>query len=144
MNLLRIARVPPVSIGPEASVKEAVEKMTAASTGAIAVVDKGKLVGMFTERDLMNRVVREDRPIAQTKMREVMSADPHVAPLEMDVTDAFEFMTKKHFRHLPVVDDQGHLKGMLSMRHLMRRIAEHLSHELESLNAYITADGPGG
>lgn len=144
MNLLKIARVPPVVVGPHDTVKVAVEKMCAISVGAVAVVDKEKLVGIFTERDLMRRVARPGFSPQQTLVSEVMTPEPHVAPLEMTTKDAFEFMTDKHFRHLPIVDHMGKLKGMLSVRHLMRNIVENLSHELEGLNAYIGVDGVGG
>lgn len=53
-------------------------------------------------------------------------------------------MTQKNTRHLPVVDQQGKLQGMLSIRHLMRSVVEHLSHELEVLNAYLSVDSSGG
>lgn len=144
MNLLKIARVPPVVVAPHDTVKVAVEKMCEIGVGAVAVVDKEKLVGIFTERDLMRRVVRPGFSPQQTLVSEVMTPEPLVAPLEMTTGDAFEFMTDKHFRHLPIVDHVGKLKGMLSVRHLMRSIVENLSHELEGLNAYIGVDGVGG
>jgi CBS domain-containing protein len=53
-------------------------------------------------------------------------------------------MTAKNIRHLPIVDERGKLQGTLSIRHLMRSVVEYLSHELESLNAYVNVDGAGG
>lgn len=145
MNLLKIARVPPIVVSPDDTVRTAVEKMVQANVGAVAVVENDKLVGIFTERDLMNRVVYPRRSVDETPVREVMTPDPHVAPAtEMEASEAFEFMTDKHFRHLPVVDENGRLVGMLSVRHLMQRIVEVLHRELEGLNAYLGADGIGG
>ncbi len=145
MNLLKIARIPPIVVSPDDTVEEAVNKMVETNVGAVAVVEDDKLVGIFTERDLMNRVVYPKRSPSETKIREVMTRDPHVAPArEMDAAEAFEFMTDKHFRHLPVVDESGKLLGMLSVRHLMHRIVEVLHRELEGLNAYLGADGIGG
>ncbi|NUO79846.1 CBS domain-containing protein [candidate division KSB1 bacterium] len=144
MNLLKIARVPPVVVSPHDTVKAAVEKMCEVGVGAVAVVQGEKLLGIFTERDLMRRVVRPGFSPQQTLVSEVMTPEPLIAPLEMTTGDAFEFMTDKHFRHLPIVDHMGKLQGMLSVRHLMRNIVENLSHELEGLNAYIGVDGAGG
>ncbi len=145
MKLLRIARVPPVVVSPSDTVQTAVEKMCDVGVGAVAVVDQaGRPVGIFTERDLMQRVVRPGRDPHETRVEKVMTRDPLVAPQEMEASDAFEFMTDKNFRHLPLTDHFGKLQGMLSVRHLMRHIVEHLSHELEGMNAYLGADAPGG
>ena len=53
-------------------------------------------------------------------------------------------MDSNHFRHLPIVDDEDRVKGMLSIRHLLHRMVEDLSHELEALDSYVSADGIGG
>lgn len=145
MKLLRIARVPPVVVAPQDTVHAATEKMCDLGVGAVGVVDKeGKLVGIFTERDLMRRVVRPRLDPYKIPVAEAMTHNPTAAPQDMQASEAFEFMTDKHFRHLPIVDHFGKLQGMLSVRHLMRHLVEHLSHELEGMNAYLGADAPGG
>ena len=144
MKLLRLAHVPPVAVAPHDSVQMAVEKMCQEEMGAVAVTQGNKLIGIFTERDLMRRVVRPGLNPLETTVAEVMTRDPFVASAEMEVSDAFEFMTDKHLRHLPITAPSGELQGMLSVRHLMRHIVEHLSHELDGMNAYMSADGPGG
>jgi CBS domain-containing protein len=144
MKLLKISRVPPVVVAPEDSIMIAVDKMCEVGVGAVAVVRNGDLVGIFTERDLMMRVVRPGVSTLNTPISKVMTKNPHVAPLEMEASQAFEFMTEKNIRHLPIVDKNGKLQGMLSIRHLMRTCVEKLSHELEAMNAYLGADGIGG
>ncbi|MDZ7343263.1 MAG: CBS domain-containing protein [candidate division KSB1 bacterium] len=144
MNLLKIARVPPVVVSPQDSVKTAVDKMCEVGVGAVAVVKNGDLIGIFTERDLMTRVAQPGLSTLDTPVSKVMTRHPQVAPPQMEASEALEFMTDKHFRHLPIVDENGKLQGILSVRHLMRSIVESISHELESLNAYVSADGPGG
>lgn len=144
MNLLKIARVPPVVVSPKESVKTAVNKMCEVGVGAVAVVKDGDLIGIFTERDLMTRVMKPGLSALDTPVAEVMTRKPHVAPPQMEASEALEFMTDKHFRHLPIIDQHGKLIGMLSVRHLMRAIVENLAHELESLNAYVSVDGAGG
>lgn len=144
MNLLRISRKPPLVVEPDTVVADVVDKMVNTGVGAVAVVAGEKPIGIFTERDLMNRVVHKKLSPLSTRVGEVMTKEPMVAPIRMGADEAFEFMTGKHFRHLPVVDAEGKIKGMLSVRHLMSEIVQHLSHELEGLNAYISADGIGG
>lgn len=144
MKLLKIARKPPITVTPQDSVMTAVNKMNEVGIGAVAVVEEGKLIGMFTERDLLNRVVHKRLSAVDTYVGEIMTRNPHVASAKMEAGAAFEFMTDKHFRHLPIVDEEGKIIAMLSVRHLMNTIVEHLSHELEGLNAYIASDGIGG
>ncbi len=144
MNLLKIARTPAITVSPEDTVMTAVKKMTDSEVGAVAVVENGELKGIFTERDLMTRVVGKHLSCLETKVGEVMTPDPEVAPVEMEASEAFEYMTERHFRHMPIVDEEGNLLGMLSVRHLMQKIVEVLAHELEGLNSYICADGIGG
>ena len=144
MDLLKIARKPPVTLSPNDSVMTAVEKMNAAKVGAVAIVEDGVLVGIFTERDVMNRLVLNKRSALDTQLKDVMTREPMVAPIKMDAREAFESMTDENFRHLPIVDDEGVLLGMLSVRHMMKAIVVHLSHELDGLSAYLGADGIGG
>jgi len=144
MNLLKIARTPPIVAAPDESVAKAIEKMVDAGVGAVAAVDGEKLVGIFTERDVMNRIVYRRLSALDTPLKEVMTTEVFTIPPEMDANEAFESMTDKHFRHLPIVDKDGKLLGMLSVRHLMRNIAEYCAREMEGLSAYIAADGIGG
>jgi CBS domain-containing protein len=144
MKLLRIARVPPVVVAPEDSIMTAVEQMCDVGVGAVVVVKNGDVVGIFTERDLLTRVVRPGVSTLNTSIAKVMTPNPTVARAEMEASEAFEFMTEKNIRHLPIVDERGKLQGTLSIRHLMRRVVEYLSRELESLNAYVSLDSPGG
>lgn len=144
MDLLKIARVPPLVVAPSDSVMRAVDMMVEMKVGAVAVEENDKLVGMLTERDLINRLLYKRLSALDTRVGDIMTPNPHVAPPRMEPGEAFAFMTDKHFRHLPIVDANGKTLGMLSVRHLMRRIVERFSRELEGLNAYYGADGIGG
>jgi CBS domain-containing protein len=108
------------------------------------VLAEGRPVGIFTERDVMVKVVVARRDPAVTKVSDVMTAP--VTPIRFDAesNEALQLMLDRHFRHLPIVDDQGKMLGMLSMRHLMREQIETLQSEVGSLENYISTDGPGG
>ena len=144
MSLLRIARVPAVTVTPSTSVQGAIDKMTGSSAGAI-VVTRGEFpAGIFTARDLVRRVMAKRFPLNVVSVAEVMTSSPKVATEDMRPSEALSIMQENHIRHLPVVDEDGRVRGMLSTRHLLREMLVDLSHELDSLSAYIAADGIGG
>jgi CBS domain-containing protein len=144
MNLLKVADVPATTVTPEATVMEAINAMVKHRVGAVAVVEQGYLRGIFTERDVMLRVVLAKRDPESTKMSEVMTTEAITVPAETLWTEALSMMIEHHFRHLPIADGDGRVLGMLSIRNLLQRRVEDLSHELESVDAYLTADGIGG
>lgn len=143
MNLLKIAK-PAVTVAPAATVMEAIEAMKEATVGAVMVVDKGKLKGVFTERDVMLRVVLEKKNPGTTLVGDVMTAPVLTIPKETRPDEALQTMWDRHIRHLPIVDAEGNLQAMVSIRHLLHDKVEQLAQELDSLEAFITADGPGG
>ena len=126
-----------VTLPGSATVLEAAERMTAERVGAILVVDgDGQPSGMFTERDLMTRVVVERRDVAQVTIGEVMTKELFTGSPDQPVDKVARQMRHRHIRHLPVIDD-GRVLGLLSFRDL---ISAHLSDakgEVESLTSYI-------
>lgn len=144
MGLLRIARTPLVAVAPEATVKEAVRTMAQESIGAIGVTERNTLVGIFSGRDLMLRVVLEQRDPERTRMRDVMTSPVETIHRDSTADDALKIMLEKHIRHLPIIDRDGTLCGMISMRSLLHDKVEELTVQLDSLEAYFTADGFGG
>lgn len=144
MNLLKLCRVPPLTVTPDTSVLEAVEKMDATGTGAVAVVNEGGIAGILTERDVVRRVTIRGRSPETTKVSDVMTSPVEVGRADTDPNEALETMASRNFRHLPIVDDDNRIQGMLSIRHLLHRMVFELSQELQALDAYIKTDGPGG
>lgn len=144
MGLLRIARTPLVSVRPEATVMEAVRTMARESIGAVTVMNGNQLVGIFSERDLMGRVVLEQRDPERTLVRDVMTSPVQTIARDCTADDALKVMLEQHIRHLPIVDRGGALPGMISIRSLLHEKVEELTDQLVSLEAYFTADGAGG
>jgi CBS domain-containing protein len=144
MGLLRIARTPLVTVRQDASVMEAVRRMSDESIGAIAVTEGNRIVGIFSERDLMLRVVFEKRDPERTYVHEVMTAPVETIPRDSTADEALKAMLEKHIRHLPILDRDGSLCGMISMRSLLHEKVAELTDQLDSLEAYFTADGFGG
>jgi CBS domain-containing protein len=144
MGLLRIAQIPPPTVEPHVSVLDAVSVMARHRVGAVVVVEKGTLVGIFTERDLMLRVVQGQRDIATTLVREVMTADVMFVTEASTHEAASKVMLIEHLRHLPILDSDGRVLGLLSIRALLEERLEDLSREVSSMEQYMANDGPGG
>ena len=143
--LLRLARRPPVTIRRDATVLEAVRVMLDNQVGAALVLEDGRAVGVFTERDVMGKVVAERLDPATTKVSAVMTSPVATIPVEADPAAALELMLDKHIRHLPLVDVQRRVEGILSMRYLMRHQIDRLQDRARSLENYLGSEGhPGG
>jgi len=129
----------------EATVADAINKMLDHHVGAVAVVDSDfRVAGIFTERDVLRKMslTRVDPNI--TSIREFMTTPVEMATCRTGPGEALTTMLERHFRHLPVADDNGKLLGILSIRNLLEWRVEDLSRELESLEQYVSNDGPGG
>jgi CBS domain-containing protein len=144
MALLKAADVPATTVAKNTTVIEAVAAMEKNRVGAVAVVEQGFLKGIFTERDVMLRVVLATRNPETTTMSEVMTTPVQSVPSGTSANEALSIMLEKHIRHLPITDKDGRILGMLSIRNLLQSRVEDLSHELEAVDAYLTADGIGG
>lgn len=101
------------------TVRDAARMMSERNIGAIAVLDSGKLVGIFSERDVLSRVVAEGRNPDDTRVGSVMTKDIIVAAPDDDINKALQKMHDCNCRHLPVVQG-GNLVGMISIRDLLQ------------------------
>jgi CBS domain-containing protein len=125
-----------VSAAPDASVLEVATTMTRAHVGAIPILEGERLVGIFSERDLMTRVVVTGRDPAATQVSEVMTTRVATATLQEHVDACIDRMRSVGCRHLPVVAD-GRVIGMVSMRDLLRDELAEQGSEIQSLRAYL-------
>src|SRR5438046_7368181 len=114
MGLLRITRTPLVTVNAHASVMDAVRTMHEEHIGAIAVVDNSRLIGIFSERDLMNRVVLQRRDPDNTRVGDVMTSPVITIQRSSTADDALKLMDEKRIRHLPVVMAAGNTAGLSS------------------------------
>lgn len=109
------------TLGPDATVYEAACVMTRANCGSVLIIDGANaLLGILTERDLMNRVLAKARDPAATKVSEVMTPNPRCVGPELAVSDAVVIMIERGFRHLPVVE-RGKILGVFSVRDALPR-----------------------
>jgi len=129
------------TISPDASVIEAVRKMNEKKIGALLVVEEEKPAGMFTERDILKRVVDSGKDPSATKVGEVMSRDIIAIHPEATVEGAMAVMTEKRCRHLPVLDGEK-LVGLVSIGDLTRWVSRRQANHIKDLVAYITGAYP--
>lgn len=108
------------SIEADRSVLEAARSMMEHSIGALPVLRDGELVGIVSERDIMNRVVAIGRMPGTTKVSEVMTANPKSVGLDETIENGMFLMREYGFRHLPITDGKQ-LKGLVSLRDLLLR-----------------------
>jgi len=145
MNLMKIAHVPPVVVGLDAMVSDAVHLMVENAVGAVAVVDsQGLLKGIFSERDVLRKVVHYNMRPEMTRVAEVMTGSVESIDADTAPEDALRTMVDRHFRHLPIVDGRGHVQGILSIRNILQNRVEELEDSISSITSYYAADGPGG
>lgn len=118
------------------TVIDAVRIMVGHNVGALPVLDDGRLVGVFSERDLMRRVIVQGLDPQATRVSEVMTRDLITTGVNDDHTTAMKIMSDHRVRHLPVMDN-GRIVGFVSLRDLMRVEVEGKDHEIRSLTNYI-------
>ena len=113
------------TVGPQATVMQAATLMNEYKIGALVVTDAGRIIGMFTERDVLRRVVGEHRDPLTTLVADVMTTEVLCCTPRTLLEEARTVMKERRIRHLPVSDDDGRLLGLIS---------------IGDLNAYQTSD----
>ncbi|MGB7541730.1 MAG: CBS domain-containing protein [Burkholderiales bacterium] len=120
------------SVGPDTPVTACVRTMTAEKIGALIVMDGERLIGIFTERDALNKVLAAGLDPVSTKVSEVMTKDPYCIPPTTTVGEAMELVTKRRFRHLPVVEN-GKVLAVVSSGDLTHWLVKDQMGEVQEL-----------
>jgi len=145
MSVLELCDREIAAVGLDATVADAIHKMLDHHVGAVAVVDSEyRVAGIFTERDVLRKLSLSRVDPHSAPVRDLMTTPVEMATRSTGAGEALSIMLERHFRHLPVSDDSGKLLGILSIRNLLEWRVDDLSHELDSLEQYVSNDGPGG
>ncbi|HTL47232.1 MAG TPA: diguanylate cyclase [Verrucomicrobiae bacterium] len=115
-----------VALSPDASITEAAQKLTEHRIGAVVVVENGKLVGILSERDFVTKIFAQKRELEKLRVSDVMTQKLITARPDYSLGKVLEEMKESHIRHVPVVDAEGHVLGIVSMRDLLTRVEENL------------------
>ena len=124
------------SIAPDGTVFEAVKAMDKYKVGALMVINKGKLMGIISERDYTRKVMLRDRSSKSTKVSEIMTRKVAQVDSEANLEKCMDIMGKNRIRHLPVVED-GNVLGVISSTDLLLLTVSEKDHIIEQLERYI-------
>ena len=124
------------AIAPETSVLRAVERMNECHIGSLVVCDGDRPVGIFTERDVLVRVIARGLDPKRTPVGEVMTRDPIAIRPDVTITEAMLVITERRCRHLPVVDDNK-LRGLISIGDLTSWLVRHQQRTIDDLHDYM-------
>jgi CBS domain-containing protein len=118
--------------------------MTERGVGAAAVLEGTKVIGIVTERDLMKKIVAEQRDPVRTTVRDIMTSPALSIRLKTSVDEAAALMRKHHIRHLLVLDEHDALVGIVALRYLLYDLMDDLKRDVGDLMGYVMIDSPGG
>ncbi len=124
------------SVGPLSTVIDAVNTMNENRVGSVLVTEGGYPVGIFSERDVLVRVVAAHRDPRQTLVRDVMTTRLHTAALDDSLLEVIKLMTDRRCRHIPVMDGET-LVGLISIGDLTKAMQHNLRQEVRELSNYI-------
>lgn len=128
------------SVPPDASVYSAIELMAEKRVGALLVIDGAQLLGIISERDYARKVILQGRSSKDTFVREIMTPSPITIRCETTVEEAMRTMTDNRIRHLPVIDSQEHVAGVLSIGDVVNWIVSLQDDTIAHLEHYIAGD----
>ncbi len=145
MSILHLCDQPPATVSLGATCAEAIQLMLDRRVGAVCILDgEGKPAGIFTERDVLRKLALSGLDPRQLLVRDYMTSNLDMATLGTTPGEAFGAMIHTHYRHLPVVNEDGALLGILSIRNLLQSKIDELTQELDSLEIAMSNDAPGG
>jgi CBS domain-containing protein len=125
------------TIGSHLTVLDATRVMNQHKIGAVVVMDNGRVVGIFSERDVLRRVVAEERPPREVKVADVMTKDVICCAMTDDLDDVSAIMKTRRIRHVPVCDSDGALHGIISIGDVNAQYASHAEQHIHFLNEYL-------
>lgn len=125
------------SISPDATVLDAVRKMNQHKIGALLVMDGRKVAGIFTERDVLRRVLAEERNVRDVKVADVMTRDVICVGPMTDLDEVSSIMQSRRVRHVPICDEEREVKGMVSIGDVNAYHVTEQEQQITFLSEYI-------
>ncbi len=123
--------------GPDTTVYDAISVLAEHRIGAMPVLDNGKLVGIFSERDYTTKIALKDLSSRNTTVKDIMTPKPLCVGPADKVSDCMRVMSEHHIRHLPVIEN-GTLIGIISIKDLLTSMIEEKEYLIKQLESYIS------
>ncbi len=127
---------------PSATVYNCIDRMADRDVGSIVVMSGKRLVGIFTERDYMQKIALKGRSSDTTEVQEVMTTDLTTVTPAKPINECLQVMTEFRCRHLPIVDDNEQLIGIISIGDCVKKIIDATERETARLRQYVTRSYP--
>ncbi|MGD1213907.1 MAG: CBS domain-containing protein [Terriglobales bacterium] len=138
MNILEMCDSDAASVPVEATAERAIRTMLDRDVGAVAVIDENhRVAGIFTERDVLRRLSLGEHDPRKISVREIMTTPVEMATRATTAGEALATMVERHYRHLPIVDDDGRLLGMLSIRNVLQAQIDTLTRQLDQAGSVV-------
>jgi CBS domain-containing protein len=138
MNILEMCDAEAASVPLQATVEQAIRTMLDRHVGAVAVVDENHCIaGIFTERDVLRRLSLAESDARKLPIRDVMTTPVEMATAVTTPSEALATMVERHYRHLPIVDEDGRLLGMLSIRNVLEAQIDILTSQLDQARSVV-------
>ncbi len=129
---------PLTTVAPNDTVQHALELMRDRDIGAVMVVEEGRLKGIFSERDCLHKVASRGLNPRDLRVYDVMTAKVRYVTLDTEVSQGLALMTERFLRHLPVLDEQQNILGIVSIGDLVKAKISDQNFIIEQLERYIT------
>jgi len=138
MKILEMCDTEAASVPVEATAERAIRTMLDRDVGAVAVIDENhRVAGIFTERDVLRRLSLGEHDPRKISVREIMTTPVEMATRATTAGEALATMVERHYRHLPIVDDDGRLLGMLSIRNVLQAQIDTLTRQLDQAGSVV-------
>jgi len=129
------------AVAPGDSIQAVLDLMSARKIGSVLVMEGQNLVGIVSERDLVNRVMQPGKSAQSTKAKDVMTPKPYCATLDQTAGACMKLMTEHRFRHLPVLDGQKRVVGIVSIGDLVKSVIDEQSFMIDQFERYVYSGG---
>ncbi len=141
MSLERVCKKDVITVSPEASLLEAARLMRSHHVGSVIVVNEHRPIGILTDRDIIIKAVAEEKDPKTLRVYEIMTHNPAMVNINYDPLDATRIMRDRGLRRLPVVDENSHLLGILTLDDALDLLGKETANLAEAVHTELAKEG---